>query len=58
MSTVMYSIGIFTVGGEFELDLTSYLFYKFITTAVVSTIVYCSIVCMVGGLFCFFFPPL
>ena len=38
--------------GNFELDLTSYLFYKFIT--VVSTIDYCSIMCMVGGLFSFF----
>ena len=36
---VMVSVGIFTSGGNFELDLTSYkqyLFYKFIT-AVVST---------------------
>ena len=32
----MVSVGIFTLGGEFWLDLTSHLFYKFIT--IVSTI--------------------
>ena len=36
--------------GMFELDLTSYLFYNFIS--VVSTLDYCStILCMIGGLF-------
>ena len=30
-SSTMVGVGIFTLGGEFEIDLTSYLFYKLIT---------------------------
>ena len=56
---IMLSVGIFALAGNFELDLTSYLylFYK-CTTAVVSTMLYCSVICMVGGLVCFFSPLL
>ena len=46
----MVGVGIFTLGvGKFELDLTSYLFYKCNTVVPL----YCSIIRMVGGLFCF-----
>ena len=31
LSTIMVSVGIFTLGGEFGLDQTSHLFYKCIT---------------------------
>ena len=51
----MVSVGIFTLGGNFELDLTSHLFYKFIN--VVSTIL---LYCMYGRRFILFFlfsPP-
>ena len=50
-STVMVGVGIFTLGGEFEPDLTSYLFYNFISVLSATRFF---IACMVRGLFCFF----
>ena len=53
--TMMVVVGIFTLDGmgHFELDLTSFLFHRYVT--VVST-VYCLIIYIVGGS-CFVFPP-
>ena len=48
----MVGVGIFTLGvGKFELDLTSYLFYKCNTVVPL----YCSIIRMVGRWFILFF---
>ena len=44
--TIMIGFGIFTLSGDFELDLTTYLFCKCISVA----FRYCSIICMVDGL--------
>ena len=50
--TIMVSVGIFTSGGNFEIDLTSHVFYKFITV-VYSILLYQ----MYGRRFIMFFLP-
>ena len=52
---VLVPVGIFSSGVEFWARSNITAIYKFIT--VVCTKDYFSIICMVGGLFCFFSPP-
>ena len=49
----MVGVGILTLGGEFELDLTSNLFYKFITVVFTAVLLYH----MYGRWFILFFSP-